>query len=328
MDQPYAAFAKTLLEPQDYPDLREFPGGPLRIPYDVTAHTLPLMMGVEAVPSAERVTAAMSDPIRAPGHRKRVAGLSGASTPRVGLYDSWDPSMDAGWTRWILDEYGIRYDRLRDSDVRAGSLADRFDAVILPDQSPREIVQGRPEGSIPPRYAGGLGDEGVRELRRFVEAGGTLITFNRSSHLAIDGFGLPVVDQLRDLERREFYVPGSLLRMHVVQGTPVTTGVPSTVAVWAEDALAFEPNDGAGERVQILGRYGTDELLMSGWITGTSRIAGHGALAVVRQGAGRVVLFGFRPQYRGQTVATYPLIFNALSSSADARAAGRAGEPE
>lgn len=57
LDQPYRAFAKTVLERQKYPDIREYPGGPPQRPYDVTATTLPLFYGVNADAIQEKFTA-------------------------------------------------------------------------------------------------------------------------------------------------------------------------------------------------------------------------------------------------------------------------------
>ncbi len=320
MVQPYSGFAKTLLEVQEYPALQEYPGGPLRTPYDATAHTLPLMMGVEVVAVAELPDAEMSEAIEAPSYNKEAAGLSGGRAPRLAIYESWQPSMDAGWTRWVFDEYDIAFAQLRDADARAGGLRARFDAIILPDGSPRGMIEGHAAETMPPQYVGGLGEAGVAGLREFVEAGGTLIAFNRASDFAVEQLALPVVNLLADLDRREFYIPGSILRLRLERGHPLVRGMPTRTTAWFERGAAFEAAEQAGDAVEIVGRYGDEaELLLSGWANGVEHIAGGGAIAVVRHGQGRVILFGFRPQYRGQTVATYPLIFNALRSAGEGR---------
>jgi hypothetical protein len=315
--QPYSGFAKTLLEAQEYPSLPEYPGGPLRAPYDVTAHTLPLMMGVAVKALDEMPDAELSEPIEAPSYDKRAAGLSGGGAPRIAIYEPWMSSMDAGWTRWVFDEYGIEYEQLRDADARAGNLRSRFDAILLPDFSPQAMIEGHERGEMPPRYVGGLGEAGVRGLQEFVRAGGTLIAFNRASLLPIERFALPVKDVLGELDRGDFFIPGSILRLHLERGHPLVQGMPARTAAWFQRGLAFEPTGEARGSVEIVGRYGqAEELLLSGWVNGAEYIAGHGAIAVVRHGRGRVILFGFRPQYRGQTIATYALIFNAIRSSA------------
>jgi hypothetical protein len=65
--------------------------------------------------------------------------------------------------------------------------------------------------------------------------------------------------------------------------------------------------------VNVLARLGEGNPLLSGWVLGGERIAGKPALLEAEIGRGSVVLFGFPPNYRGQTIATWPLLFNALT---------------
>ncbi|NIR60765.1 MAG: hypothetical protein GWO02_15285, partial [Gammaproteobacteria bacterium] len=109
---------------------------------------------------------------------------------------------------------------------------------------------------------------------------------------------------LAGLDRREFFIPGSILRLELEPGHPLAAGVPTRTMAWFERGLAFEPGDEEAAKVEIVGRYGADEVLLSGWANGTEQIAGYGAIAVAKHGRGKVVLFGFRPQYRGQAIAT------------------------
>src|SRR5690606_31125043 len=138
-------------------------------------------------------TSAPIGPVAPP--KLEVPGLSGKSSRRIAIYRSYDPSMDEGWTRFIFDQYRIPFTSIADRDVRAGNvragkLHDRFDVIILPDQSPRGLSRGvtRP---YPDSLKGGLGAEGAAALADFVEAGGTLITFNSASEYAIEALSLP-----------------------------------------------------------------------------------------------------------------------------------------
>jgi len=309
--QPYAAFAKALLERQEYPDLRLYPGGPPRPPYDVTAHTLPLLMGVQVVEVQDTLTVPLSEPVEVPPpvYSYRPAGAP-ARRP-VGLYRSYTASMDEGWTRWVFDTWGVPYEPVVDSVIRKGGLEQRYDVILVPSMSAREITDGLP-ADYPAPFAGGLGSQGVDALRAFVQAGGTLVTLNDASRWAIGALSLPVEDAGDGLSVQEFYAPGSIFRLQMAAGHALSQGMPLETIAWYEGGPLFRVRDTAAARV--VGRYPADpdDVLLSGWVLGPTHAAGLGGLVETRVGRGRVVLFGFRPQYRGQSLATYPVLFNAL----------------
>lgn len=345
MDQPYSAFAKALLEKQSYPNLRDQFGHPQQ-PYDVTAHTLSLLMDVNVIP------------VKAPfKHHYEVAYMSFAVEgeleipTKLAVYKSHMTALDEGWTRWALEHKpllmaptvnstqgwgagSLHYSLIEDRDVHNGNLTPRFETIIIPDQAPARILNGYKAGTMPPLYAGGLGPAGVKALREFVEQGGTLVCLNRASTFAIEQFKLPVRDAVAHLSEKEFFAPGSILRIELDTTSPLAHGMPKETIAWVEDSPVFEvvPAGTAGilpamsakrepvndkvpvMSVRVIARYPSDKNpLLSGWLLGENRIRGKAALVEVAMGKGRIILFGFRPQYRGQSLATYPLFFNAIS---------------
>jgi hypothetical protein len=309
--QPYAAFAKTLLEVQRYPDRRRYPDGPPEPPYDVTAHTLPLLLGVSAVEVRDSLRVSLSAPITPRRVTPRAPGVAQGEAPRIGVYRSYEPTEDDGWTRWVLDTWKIPFVSLVDSAVRAGRLKETFDVIVLPDQSPRELLEGL-SSRYPAPYAGGLGEVGAQALDQFVTDGGTLVALNAASRFVVQALLLPVRNVLEGVPDEEFYAPGSIFRIELDDTHPLARGSRDGGAAWFESGPAFDVLDSA--RVRVVARYPSEpaRLLLSGWVLHPERVAGRAALVEVRHGAGRAILFGFKPQYRGQSQATFPLLFNAL----------------
>lgn len=326
MKQPYGAFAKTLLESQVYPDLREYPGGPPKRPYDVTAHSLNLLMNVKSVFVKEPFNVEARPEPAALVIQSRVRSNAGA---RVAIYKNHLPSMDEGWTRWVFDQYKFVYSSLRDAEVRAGNLNAKYDAIIIPDQSVNALVNGLPAaaghsetagaeervtGLYSAEYAGGLGEAGIKALREFIEAGGTVITFNNASNFAIEKLGAPARNVLKGVQARDFYCPGSILRAHLDSSSSLTFGVEKESIAWFENSPAFEITDPASAHA-IASYSESENPLLSGWILGDKLIRGRAAMVEAKIGKGRVILFGFRPQYRAQSLATFPLLFNSILTS-------------
>jgi hypothetical protein len=424
LDQPFRAHVKDLLERQNYPDRRIYPGGPPAVPYDVAGWTLGLQMGL-AVDSLmqplgaldlERIDTAVVTPgsvtgrgdivlldNRSEGHITAVwralaaggsveiathpfhaetgdwpagtlvvrgargaidnsarqfgftapavrrADLGGGAlrvthTPRVAVYKSWNGSMDEGWTRWVFEQLGVSYVTVTDSTLRQGGLRAQFDVVILPSETEAAIANGRRAGTAPAQYTGGLGTAGTDALRRFLDEGGTVIALDEASRFAIDRLGAPArairtsrgTDEGADPAAApastgrdtnsvfRFYAPGSIFETVVDRGHPLASGMDTSAAIYFISSTILEA--GPGAKVVMSYPVGRNPL-MSGYVNGPEVLSGRAALIDAPTRQGRVILFGFRPQHRGQTHGTFRLLTNAILYGAAARAATAAGNP-
>jgi len=422
-DQEFAALAREVLNPQHYPDLRQYPGGPPERPYDAAGWSLPLQMDVRVVP----VPAPLTDDVRArmkllgpvpepsikpepyragldtdaapfdsvPGlgfdsdpaaaailpPAGRIAGSGpilvldpaennifkalnqawqqgatvaisgGAGTPlkyavkglpdavqerlvqslalraerttaapgrtvrkpRIGVYEGWTASMDAGWIRWLLERYGFSFIVVHPEDFKV-PLADKIDVLVLSDDARVPVGganTGRSTAPLRPEYAYQLTPEDLARFEQFVRNGGTVVCASNASAFAIRQLRLPVRNTVADLSPEHFFLRGSIVQVTTDPAHPVMAGMPERAAVFVDASPVFETTEGfAGA---VLARYPeSGSPLLSGYLIGEQHLSGKIAALDVRVGDGHAVLLGFRPQWRGQPFGTFRVLFNAL----------------
>jgi hypothetical protein len=131
---------------------------------------------------------------------------------------------------------------------------------------------------------------------------------------------------LEGLRSTDFYCPGSILAIEVDTSNPIARTMSKDVNAYFINSSAFELIDKPApkaadvyegptrDQVQVIARYAKEDILRSGWLRGEDRIKDRIALAEIKMGKGRIVLFGFRPQHRGQTWGTLPFIWNAINA--------------
>ena len=254
--------------------------------------------------------------------------------PRVALYQRYrGGNMDEGWTRLMFERFNVPYKSIMDAELKAGGLEAKYDVIVLPNDSVQTMTGDRPAGEsggqggpggdgqggsptdiTPPEYRSGFGAEGVKALQAFVEKGGTLVTFGQAGDLPIQRFGLPLRNTVARLPSKEFWSPGSTLRVRFDNTNPIAFGMPAEGwALFMAGSQVYEvTSTDRSQDVEILATYVERDILQSGWLLGEQVIAKKAAAVTVKQGAGRVVLIGFRPQHRNQTHGTFKLVFNAL----------------
>ncbi len=327
LNQPYRQNVLALFEPQVYPD-RITATGEAERPYDVAGWTLPMQMGIESFavlsinePAGERKLT----PIKGENDVRRDLSLplwtsdkSPIPNPvkpgiRVAIYQNTRAgNMDEGWTRYVFDTFNVPYETLRDPGLSEGNLRGRFDAIVLPSDrgfgSPDAPATAQAEPS-------GIAGEGLKNLARFVEDGGTLICFDGSCGQLIKQWKLPLRNVLEGLRSSEFYCPGSILRIDVDTASPIARTMSKETDAYFINSSAFETTD--KDRVHIIARYAKDNVLRSGWLLGEDKIKDRIALSEVSMGKGHTVLFAFRPQHRGQSWGTFPFIWNAINETSE-----------
>ncbi|MBT8487623.1 MAG: peptidase M14 family protein, partial [Gemmatimonadetes bacterium] len=235
---------------------------------------------------------------------------------RIGMYQRYyGGNMDEGWPRWLLEDFSFAYTTIMDAEIQSGDLADRWDVIILPNDSRQMMVEGPndPTGT-PPAYRSGFGQEGLEALDAFVEQGGTLVTLSQAGDLALSDLDVPVVDAVSGVWGNDFWSPGSTLKIHVDTSHPLAYGMPErALATFLAGGQVYETV--RGERssdVHRVATYPERDIMQSGWLLGEARIADMAAMVEVEKGEGSVVMIGFRPQHRAQTHGTYKFLFNAL----------------
>ncbi len=243
---------------------------------------------------------------------------------RIGMYQRYlGGNMDEGWTRLLLENFEFPYSSIMDNELKMGELKKKYDIIILPDdnlstmtgENMSDYAKKRWE-SYPPEFRTGFGKKGVDALKEFVQVGGTLLTFGNAGELPIKEFKLPIRNVVENKSSKEFWAPGSTLKLDIDTNNHFAYGMPENGLV-----LFVNNNDvyqvltsKKNHFVERIATYVDRDIMQSGWLIGEDVIANKAAMVSVKMDMGQVVLIGFRPQHRVQTHGTFKFVFNALLS--------------
>jgi hypothetical protein len=263
---------------------------------------------------------------------KPSVSTSSLKKQRIALVETYFHDMDAGWTRYLFDQYGISYKVIRPGDFKETEFKKEFDLVIFPDADKNILMEGRYKSDddyyvsdYPPDYTKGIGKEGMENLLTFLESGGLIIAWGRSTALfkgmlelplkddEKEAFQLPFEDVSSDLQKQGLFFPGSLVAINVLPGHPLTFGMPQQIGVFFRGRPVFTTSvpDFDMDR-RVLATFPETDILLSGYSEKAEKLANKSAMISLKKGKGQLVLFAFNPQFRASTQASYKLLFNAL----------------
>jgi hypothetical protein len=250
--------------------------------------------------------------------------------PRVALVETHFHDMDAGWTRYLFDTYGIDYRVLHPEDFDGVDLQKNFDVIVFPDANKDVLTKGKYKrfdryvtNDYPPQFRKPISKEARAELTEFITGGGVVVSWGGSTGLFTEGLPLPKSGEesetlelpVRDVSERleGVLVPGAFLAVDLIKDHPLTWGMPEQAGAFSRGTRVFATSIPVLDTDRrVIGIYPERDLLLSGYIEGEKQLQNRPSMVWVRAGKGQIVLFGFRPQFRGSTPATFKLVFNSL----------------
>ena len=250
--------------------------------------------------------------------------------PRIGLMVTWFHDMDAGWTRFILDTYHIPYTVIHPEDIATLDFS-KYDFLVFPDMLKSVLLDGKYsengyfEANYPPEYTKGIGKKGLEKIMGFVNGGGKILSWGRSTDL-FEGtqkiqsekgpeteFVLPFRNIGPQLKKQGLYCPGTLIAVNWKQDHPLTLGMQHRTGIFYRGNPVFRTSiPGFEMDRRVIGWFPEENLMMSGYAENIKLVANKPIMVWLQRGKGEMVLYGFSPIFRDSTPATYKLLFNAL----------------
>ncbi len=253
------------------------------------------------------------------------------SMPKIALVETWFHDMDAGWTRFIFDQYNIPFDILRPGDM-AQLKSNKYDVIVFPDADKDILTHGKYKtgdayklADYPPEFTRGIGKKGMQKLAAYINDGGLVLSWGRSTRLFCGeleynknekesaSYQLPVRDISDNAVKGGLYCPGSLCRVELLQGHPLTFGLPRQTGIFYRGRPLFATSVPAFDMDRrVIASFPEKEILISGYCEKEKLLAQKAVLVWMRKGKGQVILYGFSPQFRASTQAAFKLLFNGL----------------
>jgi hypothetical protein len=262
---------------------------------------------------------------------KKPSAIKPLQAARIALWDTYGGSMPSGWMRWIMEQFNFKANIIYAQEIDKGDLISKYDVILFvggampPVNGPaRNFGSPKPE-DIPEEFRKTIGNitvaQSIPELKKFMEAGGKILTIGSSTSLAYH-LNLPVSNALvetvngkeRELPNEKFYIPGSVMQVTLDNNHPAAWGMGNKADVLFDDSPVFHINPAAQSagNIKPIAWFATGNTLRSGWAWGQAYLKDGVAAFSAQVGKGSLLAFGPEITFRAQSHGTFKLVFNQL----------------